>query len=151
MHDEMRISKEWSRKVRKAADDWAARNIAAWIDEKPRTWGQLKEHNPKWWVWMMVHIPDCPVDLNGLGRNDRAWVMAHRPDCPIILTGLGSFGRSLVMARRSDCPIDLAGLSGHDRARVMAHRPDCPVDLARLSCRARRWVMKNRPGYKGDE
>jgi len=111
-------------------------------------WARLKRDHLDWACWVMMRVPECPADMEGLDSEHRAWVMTNRKECPVDLTGLDSVGRARVMMVRKDCPIDLEGMSSWNRMSVMIARQDCPVDLEGLTIPERERVIAHRGGGK---
>ena len=117
--NDFKITKEL---IQKAKDRAACSDAIELLEEKERTWFELKAYSSGWAVWGMACIKDIPIDLDGLNPNDRSCVMAERPDCPIDLIGLDSWYRACVMVNRPDCQIDLTGLNSRGRAWVIRKR-----------------------------
>ena len=117
--NDFKITKEL---IQKAKDKKACPEAIKWLEEKERTWFELKTYSSRWASWGMVYIKDIPIDLTGLSLYSRALVMVHRPDCLIDLTGLDPEDHAWVMANRPDCPIDLDGLDSNERDYVMIKR-----------------------------
>lgn len=74
--------------IEKAKEIGVCEEAIDWLEEKPRTWTDLKKQGPgsKWYFWALTNIEGCPVSFDGLSEFNQARLMAYMgygEGCPL--------------------------------------------------------------------